>query len=60
METTSCISSLATTSIKRAARESTVLCKKGKVEMWDLIFIALTIIFFLIALAYVRGCEKLQ
>jgi hypothetical protein len=28
--------------------------------MPDLIFFALTIIFFLIALAYVRGCEKLQ
>jgi len=28
--------------------------------MTDLIFIALTILFFLIALAYVRGCEKLQ
>ena len=26
----------------------------------DLIFVALTIVFFLIALAYVRGCEKLQ
>jgi succinate-acetate transporter protein len=28
--------------------------------MPDLIFIALTIIFFLLALAYVRGCEKLR
>jgi hypothetical protein len=28
--------------------------------MLDLVFIALTIVFFLIALAYVRGCEKLQ
>ena len=28
--------------------------------MLDIIFIALTIIFFLLALAYVRGCEKLQ
>jgi len=28
--------------------------------MLDLIFIAVTIAFFLIALAYVRGCEKLQ
>jgi hypothetical protein len=27
--------------------------------MLDLIFIALTVIFFLLALAYVRGCEKL-
>jgi hypothetical protein len=30
------------------------------VSMQDLIFIAITIAFFLIALAYVRGCEKLQ
>jgi len=29
-------------------------------RMLDLIFIAVTIAFFLIALAYVRGCEKLQ
>jgi len=28
--------------------------------MLDLIFIAGTIVFFLIALAYVRACEKLQ
>ena len=28
--------------------------------MLDLIFIALTIAFFALALAYVRGCEKLQ
>jgi len=28
--------------------------------MLDLIFIAATILFFLIALAYVRACEKLQ
>jgi len=28
--------------------------------MLDLIFIAVTIVFFLIALAYVRACEKLQ
>jgi hypothetical protein len=26
----------------------------------DLLYIALTTIFFLLALAYVRGCEKLQ
>jgi len=26
----------------------------------DLIFITVTVIFFLLALAYVRGCEKLQ
>jgi len=29
-------------------------------EMLDLIFIAVTILFFVIALAYVRACEKLQ
>jgi len=28
--------------------------------MSDLIFIAVTIAFFLIAIAYVRGCEKLR
>ena len=28
--------------------------------MLDLIFVGATILFFLIALAYVRGCEKLQ
>lgn len=28
--------------------------------MFDLIFIAATIVFFLIAAAYVRACEKLQ
>jgi len=28
--------------------------------MLDLIFIGVTIAFFLIALVYVRGCEKLQ
>jgi succinate-acetate transporter protein len=28
--------------------------------MLDFIFIGLTILFFLIALAYVRGCEKLR
>ena len=30
-----------------------------EVAMLDLIFVALTIVFFLILLAYVRGCEKL-
>jgi hypothetical protein len=29
-------------------------------QVLDLLFIGLTVIFFLIALAYVRGCEKLQ
>jgi hypothetical protein len=29
-------------------------------EMLDLIFIGITIGFFLIALAYVRACERLQ
>jgi len=28
--------------------------------MLDLLFITITIAFFLLALAYVRGCEKLQ
>jgi len=28
--------------------------------MSDLIFVTLTIVFFLLALAYVRGCERLQ
>jgi len=28
--------------------------------MLDLIFIAATLLFFLIAIAYVRWCEKLQ
>jgi len=28
--------------------------------MLDLIFIAATVLFFLIAIAYVRGCEKLR
>lgn len=28
--------------------------------MLDLIFVLLTVVFFLLALAYVRGCEKLQ
>jgi len=31
-----------------------------ELKVLDLIFVALTIVFFLIALAYVRGCEKLQ
>jgi hypothetical protein len=32
----------------------------GSEAMLDLIFIATTVVFFLIAIAYVRGCEKLQ
>jgi len=28
--------------------------------MLDLIYVAATIVFFLIAVAYVRACEKLQ
>jgi len=28
--------------------------------MLDLIFIAATVVFFLIAIAYVRACEKLR
>jgi hypothetical protein len=27
--------------------------------MWDLIFIALTIALFALAIAYTRGCEKI-
>jgi hypothetical protein len=43
----------------------TILCRglsktRVETEMLDLIYIAATILFFLIALAYVRGCEKLQ
>jgi succinate-acetate transporter protein len=37
--------------------------RQSKLEgeiMFDLIFVALTIVFFLLSLAYVRGCEKLQ
>lgn len=30
------------------------------VVMLDLIFIALTVVFFLLSLAYVRGCDRLQ
>jgi len=29
-------------------------------KMLDVVFIGITIGFFLIALAYVRGCERLQ
>ncbi len=28
--------------------------------MFDLVFIAAAVVFFLLSLAYVRGCEKLQ
>lgn len=27
--------------------------------MWDLLYIALTIVFFALMVAYVRGCERL-
>ena len=27
--------------------------------MWDLLYIAVTIVFFALMLAYVRGCERL-
>lgn len=27
--------------------------------MWDILYIALTIVFFAAMLAYVRGCERL-
>ena len=32
----------------------------SEIVMADLIYVALTIVFFLLALAYVRGCERLQ
>jgi hypothetical protein len=32
----------------------------GDAAMLDLVFVAIIIAFFLLALAYVRGCEKLQ
>ncbi len=31
-----------------------------RIAMLDLLYIAITVVFFLLALAYVRGCEKLQ
>jgi hypothetical protein len=34
--------------------------KTWRSKMLDLIYVAITIIFFLLALAYVRGCKKLQ
>jgi hypothetical protein len=36
------------------------MVKEFGVAMLDLIFIGATILFFLLALAYVRACEKLQ
>jgi len=33
---------------------------KGGSKVLDLLYIGLTILFFLIAVAYVRGCEKLH
>jgi hypothetical protein len=30
------------------------------VRMLDLVFVALTILFFVVAIAYVNGCEKLR
>jgi hypothetical protein len=54
MATTSSCLRLATTSIEEHAG------LELETEMLDLIFVAVTIIFFLIALAYVRSCEKLQ
>ncbi len=29
-------------------------------RMYDLLFIAATVFFFLVAVAYVRGCERLK
>jgi succinate-acetate transporter protein len=34
--------------------------KYRRPEIVDLIFLALTILFFLLSIAYVRGCEKVQ
>jgi len=34
--------------------------KGQEIEMLDLIFIALTVVFFLIAIAYVGACERLR
>ena len=31
----------------------------GAIKMADLIFIVITVVFFAIALAYVRGCDRL-
>jgi len=31
-----------------------------RIEVLDLLYFGLTILFFVIAVAYVRGCEKLQ
>jgi hypothetical protein len=42
-----------------ASLKRTDSCQR-RFDMQDLIYIAITIVFFLIALAYVRGCEKLQ
>jgi succinate-acetate transporter protein len=52
--TTSSCWRLATTLIDGHAR------LELETKMLDLIFIAVTVVFFLIAIAYVRGCEKLQ
>ncbi len=40
--------------------ESTLAIHAEGITLMDLIYIGLTILFFLLALAYVRGCEKLQ
>jgi hypothetical protein len=40
---------------KRLADKSTL----GAIKMADLIFIVITVVFFAIALAYVRGCDRL-
>ena len=29
-------------------------------RMYDVLFIAATVVFFLVAVAYVRGCERLK
>ena len=33
---------------------------RGEIPMLDVIFITATIVFFVIALAYVHACEKLR
>lgn len=33
---------------------------QGRIEVQDLIYVGLTILFFGLALAYIRGCEKLH
>jgi hypothetical protein len=32
----------------------------GEISMWDVLALAMTILFFALALWYVQGCEKLR